>query len=138
MHGMLVNRAAQLLGSLLQTLATDGPRAWAAIGAAPATTAACALLLLLVLSVLTRRRQHTVVEPEPAVFTDDDVPALQPSELGAAIAALKQHAREHALLEAGALLRQVRCAVDTQAATVRIHPGCSPTYPGAPRRRDLA
>ena len=117
MHGMLVNRAAQLLGSLLQTLATDGPRARAAIGATPVTTIGCALLVLLVLSVLARRRQHTVVETEPPLFTDDDVPALRPSELGAAIAALKQHAREHALLEAGALLRQVRRAVETSPST---------------------
>ena len=126
---MLANRAAQFLGSLLQALATDGPRARAAIGATPATTIGCALLILLVLAVLavgsrvqqlwteTRRRQHTVVNTEPPLFVDDDLPALQPSELGAAIAALKQHAREHALLEAGALLRQVRRAIETSPST---------------------
>ena len=112
---------------MLQTLATDRPRARAAIGAtSPLTTVGCTLIFLLVLSVLTRLlrpklspwayKQHTV-DPDSLIFADDDLPALRPDQLKSAIAALKQHAREHALLEAGALLRQVRRAVSTAPHT---------------------
>lgn len=92
--------------SMMQTLATDRPFG-------------CALIFLLVLSVLTRLlrpplspREH-IAEPDSLLFADDDLPALRPGQLKSAIAALKQHAREHALFEAGALLRQVRRAVST-------------------------